>query len=165
MKRRLFAIFCVLMLTLSGCTEQDADAADVPEAEQPTKQAAIFVPDAQGKYLQGAYITVKANDPLPEQLIAGLINAKALPSDVEIVECQFRFMDGRFELDLNEAFLTALQEGDPTGEALTLYSVVDTFLFNYPTAKSLILTVEGDNIETGRFSYEEPFTELGQLPQ
>lgn len=171
MKKRVFAVFCVLMLILSGCSGKETDAPDaeagpdMEDAPEPTKQAAIFVPDEQAEYLQGAYITVRANDPLPGQLISGLIDARALPEDVEILDCQFRFMDGKFELNLNEAFLTAMRGSGSAGETMLLYSVVDTFLFNYPTAHSLVLTADGKSIETEHGVYDEPFSELQYLRQ
>ncbi len=46
---------------------------------------------------------------------------------------------------------------------MTLYAVVNTFLFNYPDASSLALTVDGKNIETEHSSYKNPFTEMQYL--
>ncbi|RKJ78579.1 hypothetical protein D7X33_09665 [Butyricicoccus sp. 1XD8-22] len=166
MKKRFFAVFCILLM-LSGCTASKPEAEAPPEepAEPVTKQAAIFVPDDQAEYLQGEYITVIADEPLPEQLIAALAEAKVIPEDVEIVDCQYKFVDGKVKLDLNGAFLDALEGSGSAGEAMILYSVVDTFLFNFPMAGSLILTAEGERIETEHGSYGEPFTELQYLRQ
>ncbi len=166
MKKRFFAVFCILLM-LSGCTASKPEAEAPPEepAEPVTKQAAIFVPDDQAEYLQGEYITVIADEPLPEQLIAALAEAKVIPEDVEIVDCQYKFVDGKVKLDLNGAFLDALEGSGSAGEAMILYSVVDTFLFNFPMAGSLILTAEGECIETEHGSYGEPFTELQYLRQ
>ena len=166
MKKRFFAVFCILLM-LSGCTASKPEAEAPPEepAEPVTKQAAIFVPDDQAEYLQGEYITVIADEPLPEQLIAALAEAKVIPEDVEIVDCQYKLVDGKVKLDLNGAFLDALEGSGSAGEAMILYSVVDTFLFNFPMAGSLILTAEGECIETEHGSYAEPFTELQYLRQ
>lgn len=164
MKKRILAALGVLLLALSGCAKKEPDEAP-PEEEQPAKQAAIFIPDAQAEYLVGEFVTVRANDPLPEQLIAALADAGVLPEDVEIVSSQLLFVDGQFELDLNEAFQTALQSSGSAGETMTLYAVVDTFLFNFPTARSLTLTVGGESVSTDHAVYDQPFTELGCLPQ
>ncbi len=174
MKRRFFALLCALMLVLSACSSKGTDAAggsaDTQQDTEPldpeeTQQVAVFVPDAQAEYLTGAYVTVPSRASLPEMLIDGLISQGALPEGVEIIQCSFKFMDGRFELDLNSDYLTALEAGGSAGEAMTLYSVVNTFLFNYPTAESLILTVEGKSIETEHGVYKDPFREMQHLRQ
>lgn len=166
MKKRLFAVFCALLM-LAGCTApgagEEKPAEPAEPAEPVTKQAAIFVPDEQAEYLQGEYITVLADEPLPGQLIDALVEAAVIPEDVEIVDCQYKFVDGKVKLDLNGAFLDALQGSGSAGEAMMLYSVVDTFLFNFPSAGSVVLTVEGESIETEHGSYSEPFTELQYL--
>lgn len=174
MKKKIFALFCAFILVLSACSPKGGDASADGQGEQQgvetldpeeSKNVAVFIPDAQAEYLTGAYVTVPARESLPEMLIDGLIAKGALPSDVDIIECTFKFMDGRFTLDLNEAYLNALEAGGSAGELMTLYAVVNTFLFNYPTADSLILTVEGKSIETEHGVYKDPFTEMQYLRQ
>ena len=166
MKKRIFALLCAFMLILAACspngtdvppTEQDADST---EAEA-SKQVAVFVPDAQAEYLTGTYVAVPERESLPEMLIDGLISNGAIPEDVSIIE--FDDTSATLKLDLNSAYLTALGAGGSAGETMTLYAVVNTFLFNYPDASSLALTVDGKNIETEHSSYKNPFTEMQYL--
>ncbi len=172
MKKRFFSLFCIFMLLLSACAAKADSPADGGQEEQQgagltdaegTRQVSVFVPDAQAEYLTGSYVDVPARESLPEMLINGLAAKGALPETVKIIECAFQVEEGRLRLDLNSAYLDALEAGGSAGESMTLYAVVNTFLFNYPTADSFVLTVEGKTIETEHGVYADPFTEMQYL--
>lgn len=167
MKKQFLALLCVLTLMLAACTAsagKPESPGDKTAGEQgAAEQVAIYVPDAQAEHLTGTYVDVPAGSSLPERLVAGLIAAGALPEDVKLLDCSFDAAAGSFKLNLNEAYLNALEASGSAGETMLLYAVVNTFLFNYPTASSLVLTVEGNAIETEHGLYSEPFTEMAYL--
>lgn len=167
MKKQLLALLCALALLLTACTARagkpEPTGAEAAGNQGAAEQVAVYVPDAQAEHLTGTYVSVPAGSSLPERLIAGLIAAKALPEDVKLLDCSFDAAAGSFKLNLNGAYLTALEGSGSAGETMLLYAVVNTFLFNYPTAKALVLTVEGDTIETEHGLYSEPFTEMAYL--
>lgn len=169
MKQKLISLLCALSLLLTACAakaEKTASPAEKAEGTQAeTVQVAVFVPDAQAEYLTGSYANVPAGKSLPEQLIAGLIQSGALPEGVAINECSFKTEEGSFTLDLNSAYLDAVASSGSAGETMLLYAVVDTFLFNYPSATSFVLTVDGQPIETEHGLYNAPFTEMEYLRQ
>jgi len=92
-----------------------------------------------------------------------LILAACSPRGTDVSPTEQGKESATLKLDLNSAYLTALGAGGSAGETMTLYSVVNTFLFNYPDASSLALTVDGKNIETEHSSYKNPFTEMQYL--
>lgn len=168
MKKRLSAVLCALaLLVLAACTASAGKPGASEDAaggkEGAAEQVAVYVPDAQAEHLTGTYIDVPTGMSLPERLIAGLIAAGALPEEVKLIDCSFDAAAGSFKLNLNGAYLDALEASGSAGETMLLYTVVDTFLFNYPTTKSLVLTVEGNAIETEHGLYSEPFTEMEYL--
>lgn len=60
-------------------------------------------------------------------------------------------------LDLNQAFLESLKEADKAQETTYLASIVNTFIFNYNLG-GLMITVEGEPLETEQYSCQEPMT-------
>lgn len=60
-------------------------------------------------------------------------------------------------LDLNQAFLKSLKSATEAEETMYLASIVNTFIFNYNLG-GLVLTVEGDPVETEAYSFQTPAT-------
>ena len=167
MKKQFLALLCVFALLLTACTAKagkpESPADGTTGQQEGTEQVAVYVPDAQAEHLTGTYVSVPSGMSLPERLVAGLIAAGALPEEVKLLDCSFDAAAGSFKLNLNGAYLDALEASGSAGETMLLYAVVNTFLFNYPTASSLVVTVEGNAIETEHGLYSEPFTEMEYL--
>lgn len=164
MKKRIFALLCILMLVLAGCSPKpvgEPDTPDAPEVEEPkTIGVTVFVPDDQAEYLTAATVDIPeiGNEEMPDTLIRGLADAGVIPEDVAVQN--FADADGALALDLSAPYLTALQASGSAGESMLLYAVVNTFFTHYEDAESLTLTVDGNVIETGHNLYDAPFTEM-----
>ena len=90
----------------------------------------------------------------PEALLALLAEKNILPQLSQVSMTQ---SGETLTLDLGEEFSAAVQGQGTAGEYIMLGSLVNTFLDNYK-AEQLILTVNGQPLETGHNIYDYPLT-------
>lgn len=97
---------------------------------------------------------VKIDELTPENIVNALIEKSVLSSDVQVLKCDKKTVDGveSLEIDFNEAFGAYVCSMGTTGEYYTIGSIVNTFLDSYGCEKVKI-TVEGNTLETGHAEY------------
>lgn len=89
-----------------------------------------------------------------DQLIAlGVVNGDVTVNDAILDETQLN-------LDLHSSFLTQLRTLGSTGERFVVGSIVNTFLSAYG-ADSVMITVDGDLMDSGHMVYDSPLTFVG----
>lgn len=114
----------------------------------------VYYPDDQVMYLLHADIPSFMDD--ASGILYALQTAKVLPREVELLSCE-KDAEGVLHLDMNRAFREHIYKMGTSGEALTMAALADTFL-SATGAGSLLLTVEGKNLETGHAIYDFPLT-------
>lgn len=157
MFQRLLAAVCACALTVAlvGCANPENNQ---DTAQEQTKTVTLYLPDEQGESVvpTETELTIKESDEAAA-LVAALADNGVFPAEVAVNSLQQQ--DGALTLDLNEAFAQALSSSGSTGETMVMASVVDTFLAYYGAA-SLLITVDGNTLETGHALYDEPFTRI-----
>lgn len=87
----------------------------------------------------------------PENIMAALIDAGVVPSDVKVLD--FKQEEDTITLDLSKTFEEYVNQMGTAGEYATVGSVVNTYLDAYD-AKAVSLLVEGGTWSTGHAEYE-----------
>lgn len=172
MKKRIFALFCALMLAaVSACGKKPNEAGSTPPASSPvqsapvsepvqepaTRPAIVYLPDENAENLVATEVEVpEAEEPdLTAELaalIAALEEQGALPEGSALLSAG---EGDPVALDMNKAFGDGMKSTGTTGEFLYLGALVNTVL-EYTGAKAATLTVEGEPLETGHTVYDEP---------
>lgn len=165
LERSAVAYTCYLVASADRVyTIKSACAADESaQADSLAQTAATFALNdifARALYLPNADATglvrTQVDLPLePDALLGALYEAGALSQPV--TANAFEIQDKTATLDLSAAFGEMLRAAGSTGEALCLYSVVDTFAENYALT-SLQITCDSAVIETGHNRYDQPLT-------
>ncbi len=173
MKKRFLALLCALSLLagLMACGRPADASASVPasspasspvvsEPPAPTKTpATVYLPDDNAEHLIPT--TVEVETPAGEELddvtvlthlVEQLAREGALPADTELLSMK---LGDPVAVDMNAAFGEGMKSTGTTGEFLYLGALVNTIL-DYTGAESVLLTVEGEILETGHSIYDEP---------
>ena len=170
MKKRILAVLCAALLVLVGCgkpapqEEQSPTPPPVsnekpmesvpPEEPIQTRAAILYLPDANAEKLISVEVEVPQADLSAEldALIALLTEKSALPAGSAM--CSVELADS-LQLDMNTAFGEGMMSTGTTGELLYLGALVNTVL-EYTGATTVLLTVDGEPLETGHTIYDEP---------
>ncbi len=171
MKQWIAFILCCLMLT--GCTTAPAETtAPVPPvaATQPSA-AETAPPETTG--IQEHFITLYApnedatgfiytswevSEISAETICGALIEAGVLNGDVAFHRLLLE--NGQLTLDVNNAFQRQLMSYGTAGEYMMVGSVVNTLLSIY-SAETVMITVEGEIMESGHVVYDLPLEFFG----
>jgi len=136
-----------------------SDASNPPADSSPSADGAtegnpvvIYVPDEQAEILTPVGTT--ATDDSDQALVDALIQAGALPEGVEVLSATEK--DGILTLDMNKAFSDAVRSSGSAGEAMLIYSLVNTFIQARDVAKVMITVDEGGLLESGHEVYDYP---------
>ena len=156
-------ILCMLLvcLLLTGC------AASAPNAESPTEpihETQVTEPEATTTKSTFKFLLYTPNDNLDafittelEQdeldIIGALTEARVLNEN--ITENSLIQEGAVLKLDLNSAFADLIYTQGTTGELMIMGCLVNTYLSAYG-AESLILTVDGEILESGHVIYDFP---------
>lgn len=148
--------FSMILLLLASCR---ADPSPTPSPSpsvtlEPLEQTMVtlFLSDDNAVWMEMERVPVEKVD--PESLLEALKKEAVIPSDVKINSVQ-EFGEGDGEVDLSEAFLSALN--GTAGERMTMSAISYTFLENLGW-RSIYLTCDGESIETGHTIYDTPIT-------
>lgn len=95
--------------------------------------------------------TVSLDALTPENIMAALIDAGVVPSDVKVLD--FKQEEDTITLDLSKTFEEYVNQMGTAREYATVGSVVNTYLDAYD-AKAVSLLVEGGTWSTGHAEYE-----------
>ena len=143
----LLLAFCLLFL-LTACPEPEPD---IPTAttKTPMRDIKLYLPNADA---DGLRTVTTQTDGTAEHIVQLLVEYGALPEDAMALWIQIH--DGIL-LNMNAAFAEALDQLGTTGEFLMLGSLVNTML-RFFDLDSIIITAEGETLETGHNVYDEP---------
>ena len=181
MKKRLLAIFCVaaLLAGMAACGKEDSAAVSGPPVSDPvvsdpvqsapvstpagpeTRPAVVYLPDENAENLIATEIEMELSpedDPKADisELVDTLAAQNALPAGSAVLSVE---LDEPVRLDMNAAFGDGMMSTGTTGETLYLGALVNTVL-DYAAAESVLLTVEGEPLETGHNIYDEPIRRM-----
>lgn len=160
MKKRLVLWLALLMLfSVTGCANETADVKtpDVEqqpengeEAEEETK-VLIYYGNADADGFEQKEVMIKGLT--PENLIGELRKLSVVSIDTEVKAFE---QDGKnLKLDLSKGFSGYLNMMGTSGEYIVMGGLVNTFLTAYD-GENILITVEGETLETGHTSYEAP---------
>ena len=147
---------------------QEPDATEkVTETDQPDVDSAkagkdeeggveIYYGDSNAEHLTSEI--VEEEEVTPELLVNRLVDHQILSEGTKVN--QFKETDSKengktLEVDFSMEFQDALFSQGTSGEFIMLGSVVNTFLDAYD-ADSMLITVEGNTLESGHCIYEKP---------
>lgn len=165
MKKRLVLWLALLMLfSVTGCANETADVKtpDVEqqpengeEAEEETK-VLIYYGNADADGFEQKEVMIKGLT--PENLIGELRKLSVVSIDTEVKAFE---QDGKnLKLDLSKGFSGYLNMMGISGEYIVMGGLVNTFLTAYD-GENILITVEGETLETGHTSYEAPLVFFG----
>lgn len=165
MKKRLVLWLALLMLfSVTGCANETADVEtpDVEqqpengeEAEEETK-VLIYYGNADADGFEQKEVMIKGLT--PENLIGELRKLSVVSIDTEVKAFE---QDGKnLKLDLSKGFSGYLNMMGTSGEYIVMGGLVNTFLTAYD-GENILITVEGETLETGHTSYEAPLVFFG----
>lgn len=169
MKKIIACMVCCLMLAGCGSTavETTGPAKEPVITAPPTETAAATAPpettgtqehfitlyapneDATG-FIYASWEVPEVN---AETICGALIEAGVLKGDVAFNRLLLE--NGQLNLDVNAAFLTQLMSYGTAGEYMMVGSVVNTLLSAY-SAETVMITVEGEIMESGHVVYDFP---------
>lgn len=170
MKKLLAGLFALTMLlALCACGSRTATGEKTPPVETPITQTAaptqetpdaspaasaaeckLFLPSNNMAGVEEKTVTVENN---AQSVMDALIENGAAPEGTRVNSAE---ADGNMlKLDLSKEFGDAVRSTGTAGETMYLASLVDTFLTFYG-CDQLILTVEGQTLETGHQVYDQP---------
>lgn len=158
---------------LAGCTPQGQDqprssgaVSSVPAPVQ-YEQVTLFLPNETAEGQTTKTVQIEQTEKPAVELVQALEIEGALPEGTEVLDVRQTKSGGsvdqqdrmQLSVDLNKAFEEGIQKTGTTGEAMILASLVNTLWAYYEPAE-IVLTVEGQPLETGHNIYEKPFTEM-----
>lgn len=175
MKKLILLVLCCLMLT--ACTARNTPANTVPtdtvppttvpetlapettgptEAQATEPQVTKFTVYAPNENADGFVETeVEVEEVNHKIVLAKLIEAGALPEDVSVNALS---QSGtQLTIDLNSAFREHLLSQGTAGENMLIGCLVNTYVSAYD-ADSVLLTVDGETLESGHVVYDFPLT-------
>jgi hypothetical protein len=124
---------------------------ELPETEPIMLKFTVYYPNENADGLESTVMTSTTID--PDTLIHALIWLNVLPEDTKVNSLSSEGL--QLNIDFNETFRDYLCTMGTSGEMVLIGSVVNTFLSAYQ-AESVMLTVNGEIIESGHVVYDFP---------
>lgn len=159
MKKRLVLWLALLMLfSVTACANETADV-ETPDTEQQPEngeeaeetKVLIYYGNADADGFEQKEVMIKGLT--PENLIGELRKLSVVSIDTEVKSFE---QDGKnLKLDLSKGFSGYLNMMGTSGEYIVMGGLVNTFLTAYD-GENILITVEGETLETGHTSYEAP---------
>ncbi|MCL1847603.1 MAG: GerMN domain-containing protein [Coriobacteriia bacterium] len=157
----LIAFALVLTLALSACDktkpQETPKATTGTESESKTEVEAVsypvvlYFPNVQA---DGFVAKAAMTDGTAEDIVSLLVEKGVLPKGCAVVSFEVT-SNVRCTVDMNAAYGQAVRTSGTTGEYVLVGSLVNTLL-TYYDLKELVLTVEGEALETGHVIYDYP---------
>ncbi len=163
MKKRLVLWLTLLMMfSITGCTNETADI-KAPEIQPENGEEAaeeaepvnvlIYYGNASADGFEQKEVEIMGLT--PQNLIGELAKLNVVSIDTEVKSFE---QDGKaLKLDLSKGFSKYLNMMGSSGEYIVMGGLVNTFLDAYD-GENILITVEGEMLETGHTSYEGPLT-------
>lgn len=160
----------LILLLLSGCAlpplPTEAPPPTIPEisVQQPTEATqppteprnltfTLYLPDGTAEHFVTQQVWV--SQITADSVLLELQRAKLLPETVIINA--FGASGDQLIIDFNSAFADIINSVGTSGERMIIGSMVNTFL-NAFQAQSVVLTVDGETLESGHVIYDFPIT-------
>ncbi len=141
-RKMALILAAIVLMTASGCgRRENADKAD--------NNITIYKSNENADGFDTETVSLDALT--PENIMAALIDAGVVPSDVKVLD--FKQEEDTITLDLSKTFEEYINQMGTAGEYATVGSVVNTYLDAYD-AKAVYLLVEGGTWSTGHAEYE-----------
>ena len=161
--KKKFVLWLILLMLLSvtGCTNETADiktpeAVQQPESVEEEEEAVkvlVYYGNAAADGFEQKEVEIKGLT--PKNLISELAKMNVVSIDTEVKNIE---QDGKaLKLDLSKGFSQYLNMMGSSGEYIVMGGLVNTFLTAYD-GESILITVEGEALETGHTAYEGPLT-------
>lgn len=161
MKKRLVLwLTLLIMFSVTGCTNETAADIKAPEIQPESGEEAveavnvlIYYGNAAADGFEQKEVEIKGLT--PQNLISELAKLNVVSIDTEVIAFE---QDGKaLKLDLSKGFSKYLNMMGSSGEYIVMGGLVNTFLDAYD-GENILITVEGEMLETGHTSYEGPLT-------
>lgn len=136
----------------TSAAQTETPAQETPDASPvaSTVECKLFLPNDSIDGVGEKTVTVENN---AQSVMDALIENGAAPEGTRVNSAE---VDGKtLKLDLSKEFGDAVKSTGTAGETMYLVSLVDTFLVFYD-CDQLVLTVEGQTLETGHQVYDQP---------
>ena len=167
MKKVLAMMMCLFLLSACGfsgdshtepmVTEGDlTTAVTEPDTGETTQKLVSFHAYRGNENADGLLSReVLVPEITPDIVLRALMEDGVVPADVSVLTLTRK--EEQLLIDFNNAFFLHLCSMGTAGETMIMNSVVNTFLSAY-NATSVIITVEGQTLETGHVIYDFPLT-------
>lgn len=159
MKKKLFILLLSVGL-LTGCSAKQVPPTDSTSGsvvQEQYVQVSLYLPNEQADGLIERSVQVEQSDQMVETLVQTLEVEGALPVGSDVRKWSLSNGDTTLKVDLNDEFAAGIDQKGTAGETAILASLVNT-LWAYYEPDELILTVDGQPLETGHNIYDAPFT-------
>lgn len=149
--------------------EVPASESDITEADL-GRTVTLYIPNRNNNGQDEVNAVIRTDE---KSLFQALIDSAKFPEDWKLLQFSIQSNGEPIDdvssatdihgteligyLDLNDAFLKSLKEVKEAEETMYIASVVNTFIFNYNLG-GLVLTVEGEPLETEHHSSQNPMT-------
>lgn len=143
----LFGIILSILM-LAGCAS-GKNITEMPSEEMTTFQ--VYYGDDNAEILLSK--TVRVNEINAHTLLAALVAQDVIPEDTQIQSLKKE--GSQLTVDFNNVFQEHLLSMGTAGERILIGSVVNTFL-NALHVDSVVLTVNGNILESGHMIYNQP---------
>lgn len=167
MKKVLIIVLCLLMLT--ACTSPKNVQQDPVSTGDSLPSTTIQCAEPEATVISVSFTAYRGNENAdgllsrevqvpeitPSAVLSALIDDGVVPSSVSVLSLIQK--EQQLQIDFNDAFLQHLCSMGTAGETMLIGSVVNTFLSAYE-AQSVIITVNGDILESGHTIYDFPLT-------
>ncbi|MDI9589778.1 MAG: GerMN domain-containing protein [Acidobacteriota bacterium] len=168
MKRIVIPVVLAISIALTGCAtcndpsrgdegKQSVTSQKTDHDAQPTKpetfQLTVYHPNETVDGFDEKTVEVTSID--EQVIVEQLILAGVLPVDTSVNSIESEA--GQLRVDFNSKFRDAVSGVGTAGEYVNIGSVVNTFLVAYD-AKEILITVDGEVLESGHNIYDSPLT-------
>ena len=141
-RKMALILAAIVLMTASGCGRRE-------NADKEDNNIIIYKSNENADGFDTETVSLDALT--PENIMAALIDAGVVPSDVKVLD--FKQEEDTITLDLSKTFEEYVNQMGTAGEYATVGSVVNTYLDAYD-AKAVSLLVEGGTWSTGHAEYE-----------
>ena len=161
--KKFFAILliCTLLTACAGETPPSETSIPLPETSAPMAETSpvytytLYIPNSNADGFDTKQI--EAPEITPENVLTELQKAVVLTQNVFINA--FHIEDGQLRIDFNSVFADIICTTGTAGEYMIMGSVVNTFLGAF-NAESVLITVDGEILESGHVIYDFPITHM-----
>lgn len=148
MMRKLLPVLLAAAVLLAGCT---VTLHDPPQ----DREVVLYLPNEDGTGFDEVPALIPPDGLVSQGVLDALRESGVLPKGMKVIRLEQT--GTALTLDMNDALAKALNGIGSTEEYMILGSLVNSLLGAYG-AETLVLTVDGQTLETGHDVYDGPLT-------